>query len=271
MSGIRQSCRPGVLRPGQIVAILLLSLCSLAPNTLRADDIAPLSSAEVMVAAAAPDVQQGRQALADPAHLEMAVSHFTKAAARGNPVAQTYLGYLYFMGQGVSQNDRMAAAWYRKAAEHGFLDAQLRLGLMLKSGRDLKFPERNLARDDARALIWLQRAADQGNLLALNEIGLLHLQQDGAGGHDLAMKSFSITAAKDDPIGLAMMCYEDLFGAAMTKLGQSQGKASSNANAAAGNASAAQWCARAKQHPILGPDEDPAIAYLASNQIPLPR
>jgi hypothetical protein len=248
------------------------------PAALTADDITALSTAEVTAAENAPEVQQGRQALseagaaADPAHLDVAVRHFTKAAARGNPVAQTYLGYLYFMGQGVSQNDRMAAAWYHKAAERGFLDAQLRLGLMLKAGRDLKFPERNLARDQAQSLAWLRRAAGQGNLLAFNEIGLYYLQQEGTNGHDLAMQAFRVTAAKDDPIGLAMMCYEDLFGTAMTKLGQSQGKvANTTGTATASDASSPHWCERAKQHPIPGPDEDPAIAYLASDRIPLPR
>jgi TPR repeat protein len=239
--------------------LMLLVLC--APLAARASDIAPLPAAAINQAAATPEVQNGRAALAaaktaaiaakttDNPNIELAVAAFTKGAARGNPLAQTYLGYLYYTGQGVAQNDRMAAAWYRRAAERGFLDAQLRLGLMLKDGRDLKIPERNLVRDDAQALMWLRRAAGQGSLLAWNEIGLIYLKQSAAGTREQAVHAFGVTAAKDDPIGLAMLCYDEMFFG---------GK----------KVEEAVTCQRAKQHPITGPDEDPAIAYLAGDAIP---
>jgi hypothetical protein len=237
----------------------MLVLC--APLAARASDIAPLPAAAIDQAAATPEVQKGRAALAaakmaaaaktpDDPDIDLAVAAFTKGSARGNPLAQTYLGYLYYTGQGVAQNDRMAAAWYRRAAERGFLDAQLRLGLMLKSGRDLKIPERNLARDDTQALMWLRRAAEQGSLLAWNEIGFIYMQQSADGTHAQAMKAFAVTAAKDDPIGLAMLCYDEMFFGGKT-------------------ADDSATCRRAKQHPVSGPDEDPAIAFLASDDIPI--
>jgi TPR repeat protein len=121
---------------------------------------------------------------------------------------------------------------------------------MLKSGRDLKIPERNLARDDTQALMWLRRAAEQGSLLAWNEIGFIYMQQSADGTHAQAMKAFAVTAAKDDQIGLAMLCYDEMFFGGKT-------------------ADDSATCRRAKQHPVSGPDEDPAIAFLASDDIPI--
>src|SRR5260221_12228891 len=115
------------------------------------------------------------------------------------------------MGEGLTQSDRMAASWYRQAAERGFVDASLRLRVMLKAVRDLKIAERNLARDDTQALMWLRRAADQGSLLALDEIGLMYLQQSAAGPREQAIQAFSVTAAKDDPMGLAMRWHDEMF------------------------------------------------------------
>ncbi len=246
MSPDREVSRP-LHGLGAKLAVLLLAV--LMPAPARAGDIA-LSPAAVASAAASPEMRQGLAALADGHRFDDAVAAFTKGAARGNPLAQTWLGYLYYMGEGVTQNDRLAASWYRQAAERGFVDAQLRLGLMLKAGRDLKIAERNLARDDMQALMWLRRAADQGSLLALDEIGLIYLQQSAAGTREQAIQAFSVTAAKDDPMGLAMMCYDEMF------FGRK-------------DVNDAAWCQRAKQHPITGPDEDPAIAFLASDKIPM--
>jgi hypothetical protein len=48
-----------------------------------------------------------------------AAAWYRKAAEQGNADAQFNLGYLYDKGQGVPQDYAQAAAWYRKAAERG--------------------------------------------------------------------------------------------------------------------------------------------------------
>jgi len=55
---------------------------------------------------------------------------FTDLAPHGNPVAQTYLGYMYANGKGVPQDFTVSAGWYSCASEQGVAEAQYELGLM---------------------------------------------------------------------------------------------------------------------------------------------
>jgi TPR repeat protein len=48
-------------------------------------------------------------------------------AEAGNPEAQDRIGLLYTNGEGVTQDQSIAAEWYRKAAEQGNADAQWHL------------------------------------------------------------------------------------------------------------------------------------------------
>ena len=51
-----------------------------------------------------------------------------QAAMCGDVEAQTYLGYLYYEGEGVEQNYNEAVKWYKKAAKQDYAPAQLALG-----------------------------------------------------------------------------------------------------------------------------------------------
>ena len=64
-----------------------------------------------------------------------AVAEIWRRAEQGNAQAQNSLGTYYEVGRGVAQDDRQAAAWYRKAAEQGHADAQYYLGNMYEGGR----------------------------------------------------------------------------------------------------------------------------------------
>jgi uncharacterized protein len=55
---------------------------------------------------------------------------FTEIAPHGNPIAQTYLGYMYANGKGVPQDFVVSAGWYRCASQQGVARAQYQLGLM---------------------------------------------------------------------------------------------------------------------------------------------
>ena len=57
-----------------------------------------------------------------------------QAAERGNPGAQTRLGYMYENGFGVPQDYQLAAMWYHRAAEQGDPRAQHRLGILFNKG-----------------------------------------------------------------------------------------------------------------------------------------
>jgi len=65
---------------------------------------------------------------------QRAVRAMRPPAKRGNPVAQTYMGYLYQTGRGVPQFRLASADWYQRAAEQGNPVAQYNLGLLYDKG-----------------------------------------------------------------------------------------------------------------------------------------
>ena len=76
-------------------------------------------------------------------------------AEQGDAEAQSALGIMYDLGEGVPEDDAEAVKWYRKAAEQGNADAQCNLGIMYDLGEGV--PE-----DDAEAAKWFRKAAEQG-------------------------------------------------------------------------------------------------------------
>jgi TPR repeat protein len=72
-------------------------------------------------------------------------------AERGDPAAQSYLGFMFETGRGVPQNYTEAALWYRRAAEQGDGRAQYSLGLLYDRGQ-------GVPRDIVEAGKWLNLA-----------------------------------------------------------------------------------------------------------------
>jgi tetratricopeptide (TPR) repeat protein len=99
------------------------------------------------VAALAPWIQKANGQAAD---------WYRKAAEQGEAQAQFNLGWLYYTGQGVTQDYRQAADWFRKAAEQGFAKAQYNLGLMYGTGQ-------GVAQDYIEAHKWWNIAGGGGN------------------------------------------------------------------------------------------------------------
>lgn len=73
--------------------------------------------------------------------------------------AQYFLARMYEQGEGVAQDRRVAAKWYRKAAEKGVNDAQFRLAAMYESGE-------GAPRDMEYAYGWYSVAAHLGSVKA---------------------------------------------------------------------------------------------------------
>ena len=63
-----------------------------------------------------------------------AAKSFRPPAKAGNPVAQTFMGFLYQTGRGVPQFRDASATWYQRAAEQGNPVAQYNLGLLYDKG-----------------------------------------------------------------------------------------------------------------------------------------
>jgi TPR repeat protein len=59
-----------------------------------------------------------------------AVQIWRPLAEQGDAFSQNSIGTMYQQGQGVAQDYMQAAAWYRRAADQGYADAQCNLGAL---------------------------------------------------------------------------------------------------------------------------------------------
>ena len=81
-----------------------------------------------------------------------AASLLAVEAARGSPVAQTYLGYMYQYGLGVPKDYVLATSWLHQAAQQGEPTGQFLLGLLFDKGF-------GVPQDWVAAEVWLILAA----------------------------------------------------------------------------------------------------------------
>ena len=75
-------------------------------------------------------------------------------AELGDPVAQTYIGYMYQNGLGVPRDYVVAASWLNRAAQQGEPTAQFLLGLLFDKGF-------GVPQDWVQAEVWLNLAASR--------------------------------------------------------------------------------------------------------------
>lgn len=88
------------------------------------------------------------------------------AALRGDQEAQFQVGVIFERGIGIEQNQTLAAQWFEKSAEQGYVDAQYNIAIMYAAGRGVNA-------DEGKAMMWLAKAAKQKDKEArklLNEI-----------------------------------------------------------------------------------------------------
>ncbi|MGX2957386.1 tetratricopeptide repeat protein [Ursidibacter arcticus] len=93
-------------------------------------------------------------------------------AEQGYAGAQTGLGAMYGIGQGVAQDYQQAVYWYQKAAQQGYANAQYGLGVAYEYGA-------GVAQDYQRAVYWYQKAAQQGYAAAQYNLGFMYYQGQG--------------------------------------------------------------------------------------------
>jgi GAF domain-containing protein len=87
------------------------------------------------------------------------LTQLRELADHGNPAAENALGLLFSAGdekQGITRDEGVAARWFTKAAEHGSVPAQSKLGSLYWSGRGVK-------QDDNRAYFWTILARASGD------------------------------------------------------------------------------------------------------------
>ena len=97
----------------------------------------------------------------------LAAEWYKKAAEQGHADAQLRLGVMYSKGRGVPRDDKQAVEWFRKSAEQGHADAQYNLGLMY-------LREEGVALDDKQAAEWFRKSAEQGHAAGQNTLGVMY-------------------------------------------------------------------------------------------------
>ena len=121
------------------VACLAASLCAWTANAGTADD----------------DFRGGLAAY-NSGDYATALKLWRPLAERREPRSEAGLGFMYHRGLGLGVDDREAAVWLRRAAEHGQAEGQLMLGVLFYYGR-------GMAQSYVRAYAWCALAEINGN------------------------------------------------------------------------------------------------------------
>ena len=100
------------------------------------------------------------------------IEKLTILAEQGDAKAQNELGYLYFNGKGVLQDDYEAFKWFQKAAQQGFSESYFYLGVLYSEGKVVP-------QDYSEALKWYKLSAETGESAAESNIGLMYSKGRG--------------------------------------------------------------------------------------------
>ncbi len=119
---------------------------------------------------------------------EKAVELFKKAAEQGNSEAKADLARAYHNGEGVKENDLIAAWWARQGAEEGNAYAQRILGIFYYEGD-------GISKDYVEAVKWLKKSAEQGDAWAQYLLGLCYENGQGLAKDKTKAKEFYKMAA----------------------------------------------------------------------------
>lgn len=102
-----------------------------------------------------------------------AFAFMLQAAENGDVTAQKALAGFYHLGTGVPRDFAQAFAWMEKAALAGEVEAQVNLAQYYYEGRGVN-------RNVEKAVEWLQKAAAKGSAAAVNALNNITAQADGA-------------------------------------------------------------------------------------------
>lgn len=111
-------------------------------------------------------------------------------AEQGNSLVQAKIGAMYLLGkEGKEQDDKKAAEWMLKAANQGFLEAQVIVAAMYDRGMGMEM-------DVHKATAWYEKAAAQGHKPSLAILGRNEIAK---GGIAFDYKRIRLGAAKQIP------------------------------------------------------------------------
>jgi uncharacterized protein len=108
---------------------------------------------------------------ADPT-AEADLTNVRALAEKGSIRDEIALAGVYFTGTGVTQDSKMAAYWYEKAAGHGSPEAQNQIGYFYQAGI-------GVPKDPKRAFHWYHLAASSGFTKAKVNLAVAYLHGIG--------------------------------------------------------------------------------------------
>jgi TPR repeat protein len=122
---------------------------------------------------------------------------FERAAAAGDAAAESYLGFMHYLGRGMEQSDARAALHFRRAAQAGDAKAQLNLARLHEAGRGVE-------RDPALAAGWYRRAAEAGEVAAMHRLAVCLYDGIGLKPDPKAAVAWLLRAAEAGDIDCAL-------------------------------------------------------------------
>jgi len=117
-------------------------------------------------------VSSGARAQAPVAPVQIDTALLAKANT-GDAAAEIAVGEAYAAALGRSQNCKLAAAWYEKAAAQGNVNGTMHLAALYRDGC------KTLPRDMAQAAAWYRKAAGLGDAIAQGTLGTLYFFGQG--------------------------------------------------------------------------------------------
>ena len=145
------------------------------------------------LSALAGQLQEGQEAY-EAGNFSRAVELLGPLAKQNDPKAQFRLGMMYYHGQGVVEDEKIAVDWLKKSAAQGHIEAKFELGNAFLLGHQaLKLT----SEPDREAAIWYHEAAQAGHASAQYHLGLLFLAGNGVlQNREEAMAWFNKAAAQ---------------------------------------------------------------------------
>ena len=158
----------GIRLPGSLLVILFCAAAAIF--TVLGYTLAPLiqsklqqrahSSIQTVLASSQPASENPLSSASSASSIETATfDQLREMAEQGDPVAENALGLRYFQGDeknGIARNEKEAFRWFQRAADHGSLAAQAKLGALYWGGR-------GVPKDLNEAYFWTVLARARGD------------------------------------------------------------------------------------------------------------
>ena len=158
------------------------------PTAEPTPEPSPELTAEPVQPADAEEIADRAFELLEAGAYDEAVPLLFEAAGEGSARALSGLGYCYYRGFGVEENNEEAVKWFRLAARQGVADAQYYLGMCLYYGWGTE-------QDDTEAAQYFRLSAEQGDARGQYYLGNCVYLGRGAEQNDAeAVKWFRLSA-----------------------------------------------------------------------------